>query len=78
MRKWTEREIEEVLEKVKSGKIWCICQIPTGFPLSWWEIFEETGISLEGHFNSAGGYCCPHYGNTCGDHPEYDEEWEEE
>lgn len=24
-----------------------------------------------GHHNEAGGYCCPHYGNTCGLHYEY-------
>lgn len=26
----------------------------------------------EGHFNQAGGYCCPHHGNTCGHCHQYD------
>jgi hypothetical protein len=29
-----------------------------------------------GHYNSAGGFCCPHHGNTCGSHPEWPTEWE--
>ena len=29
------------------------------------------GGSDYGHHNEAGGYCCPHWGNTCGHHPEY-------
>jgi len=36
----------------------CVCD---GTPLS-------RGV---GHKNSSGGYCCPHWGNTCGLHPEY-------
>lgn len=32
----------------------------------------EWGIK-EGHLNQAGGYCCPHFGNTCGAHPHYEE-----
>jgi len=27
---------------------------------------------MMGHKNSAGGYCCPHHGNTCGTCPEND------
>jgi hypothetical protein len=33
----------------------CICEGGTG----------------RGHYNAAGGYCCPHHGDTCGFHPEY-------
>jgi len=28
---------------------------------------------MKGHINQAGGYCCPHHGNTCGNHKEYDQ-----
>lgn len=32
--------------------------------------FERRGkkIITSGHINSTGGYCCPHYGDTCGAH----------
>lgn len=26
-----------------------------------------------GHINDAGGACCPHHGNTCGNHPLYED-----
>lgn len=40
----------------------------------------KMGIHAAGHYNTAGGFCCPHHGNTCGRHPEYDtmQEWERE
>ena len=43
----------------------CICELGD---------YDENDyvIVTEGHYNSAGGYCCPHYGNTCGEHPDYD------
>ena len=25
-------------------------------------------VKITGHLNDTGGYCCPHYGNTCGIH----------
>lgn len=37
----------------------CICDDP------------EPENPRHGHRNSAGGYCCPHHGNSCGYHPEY-------
>lgn len=34
----------------------------------------EGGHAGSSHLNEAGGYCCPHYGNTCGFHPEHEEQ----
>lgn len=34
-------------------------------------ICEEGNAPVRGHYNQAGGYCCPHRGNSCGFHPEY-------
>lgn len=44
----------------------CVCgeTFPAGFPF--WDSFT--------HINEAGGYCCPHHGNTCGYHRENSED----
>lgn len=39
----------------------CVCDYP-----SRGEMTMEQWEAAEGHFNQAGGYCCSHYGNTCG------------
>ena len=51
--------IEEVEEVAK-----CICDYPDGANI------EERRLAT-GHYNGVGGFCCPHHGNTCGDHDEY-------
>ena len=46
----------------------------------------ETGVrsrNTVGHINDAGGYCCPHHGNTCGNHSHFNagkeqDEWLED
>jgi hypothetical protein len=39
----------------------CVCNFPdrNAMTMLEWEV-------ADGHFNQAGGYCCPHHGNTCG------------
>jgi hypothetical protein len=39
----------------------CVCDYPDRSAMSMKD-YEEA----DGHFNQAGGYCCPHHGNTCG------------
>lgn len=51
----------------------CVCEIDGD--QQYWSIIDQWHkgeIEITGHWNSAGGYCCPHSGNTCGFHPEYD------
>ena len=36
------------------------------------EMTMEQWEAAEGHFNQAGGFCCPHHGNTCGHCHQYD------
>lgn len=43
----------------------CICDYPDGATVAQHE-------AAEGHYNQAGGYCCPHHGNTCGHCHEHD------
>ncbi len=39
----------------------CVCDYPNrnSMTMEQWE-------KADGHFNQASGYCCSHYGNTCG------------
>jgi hypothetical protein len=32
---------------------------------------DFSSLLIEGHYNKAGGYCCPHWGNSCGYHTDY-------
>jgi hypothetical protein len=43
----------------------CICDYPNGATVA-----ERENAS--GHYNEAGGFCCPHHGNTCGHCHQYD------
>lgn len=53
----------------------CVCQIEREFgedaavEAVKRDVFH--GKRVLGHWNEAGGYCCPHHGNTCGFHEEY-------
>lgn len=60
---WNQGDWVEVVEKT------CVCEFDRK------EIAEmsiEKYGKLIGHLNQAGGYCCPHHGNTCGYHDEYE------
>ena len=39
----------------------------------YWDMRERVKEEIPGHINQAGGYCCPHFGNTCG----YSHWWED-
>jgi hypothetical protein len=38
----------------------CICDYPDN------SATVTQRAAAEGHYNQAGGFCCPHHGNTCG------------
>lgn len=38
----------------------CVCDLSPGTAT------VEERMTVAGHLNEAGGYCCEHYGNTCG------------
>ena len=50
----------------------CICELSEEEYNKYIDDDFEYGVI--GHINEAGGYCCPHHGNTCG----YDHWWENE
>ncbi len=45
----------------------CVCDYPNRNSMT-----KEQWEAAEGHFNQAGGFCCPHHGNTCGHCYRYD------
>lgn len=59
--------LQQAWEDMSTGKI------------KWYDVPVKNVIELciceggtkQGHKNEAGGFCCPHFGNTCGHHPEW-------
>jgi hypothetical protein len=76
------------LDEVKEHFIWDWDNVPSFAPVKEWiekaiktcvcdysdrsEMTKEQWEKADGHFNQAGGWCCPHYGNTCGHCHQYD------
>ena len=75
---------KEIKERRERGEEVCICSviyhraeinelIESGhledLDLAYWT--KAVDLTTVGHFDSAGGFCCPHWGNTCGRHEDW-------
>lgn len=53
---------QEIQKEAASGlPQLCVCDFPNRSAMT-----IEQYDAADGHFNQAGGFCCRHYGNTCG------------
>jgi len=61
---------ERLIDQALAGMQFRESDIPTWQCICQWNgnnyTIGQLPLPVYGHFNGAGGYCCPHYGNTCG------------
>lgn len=69
-----ENALTMTLKQYSPIKNICVCELAdvTQVSIGMLIVRKVGNVPLIGHYNDAGGFCCPHHGNTCGECEEYE------